>query len=85
MAYEQRDNSGAVFVNNEKESDNHPDRKGDAKIGGVDYWVSGWLKKTKDGQTFMSLAFKAKDAAKPAATGNSYRAAKDGRDDKPPF
>jgi hypothetical protein len=60
MAYEQKDNSGAVFVNDRKEQDSHPDRAGTAMIGGVSYWVNGWLKKTKDGKPYLSLSFKPK-------------------------
>ena len=41
--YEQKDNSGAMFVNDKKETDSHPDRKGSAMIGGVAYWDSGWI------------------------------------------
>ena len=58
MAFEQRDNSGSLFVNDRKEQDNHPDRSGKAMIGGVMYYVSGWLKKTQSGQPWLSLAFK---------------------------
>jgi hypothetical protein len=67
MAFEQKDNTGAIFVNDRKEKDTHPDRSGSATIDGVEYWVSGWLKKTKDGQPYLSLAFKPKNgaAAKP--------------------
>jgi hypothetical protein len=61
MAFEQRDNSGAVFVNDRKEKDTHPDRTGSAMIDGRMYYISGWLKKTRDGQPFLSLAFKPKD------------------------
>jgi len=64
MAYEQKDNSGALFKNERKESENHPDRTGTALIDGVEYWVSGWLKKSKDGEPYMSLAFKPKDDAR---------------------
>jgi hypothetical protein len=63
MAFEQRDNSGAVFVNDRKEKDAHPDRAGSATIGGVEYWVSGWLKKTKAGDPYLSLSFKRKQEA----------------------
>ena len=78
MAYEQKDNSGTMFVNDKKEKDNHPDRKGSAVIDGTEYWVSGWLKTSKDGKPYLSLAFKPKDeAAKPAAQD-------DGLGDDPP-
>lgn len=60
MAYEQRDNSGSVFVNDRKEKDTHPDRTGTAMIDGVMYFVSGWIKESAKGK-FMSLAFKRKD------------------------
>jgi hypothetical protein len=60
MAYEQRDNSGSVFVNDRKETDKHPDRTGTAMIDGVMYYVSGWIKQSAKGQ-FLSLAFKRKD------------------------
>jgi hypothetical protein len=41
MAFEQRDNSGSVWVNDRKTADNHPDRTGSAKINGEDFWVHG--------------------------------------------
>ena len=68
MAFEQQDNSGAIFVNDRKEKDTHPDRSGSARINGVDYWVSGWLRKTKDGNPYLSLAFKEKTPTHPPAT-----------------
>lgn len=61
MAYQQQDNSGSIFVNDKKETANHPDRQGSALIDGVEYWVSGWLKKTQNGDPWLSLAFKKKD------------------------
>lgn len=44
MAYEQREGSGSLFKNDRKEQPNHPDYKGSALIGGVEYWVSAWIK-----------------------------------------
>jgi hypothetical protein len=70
VAFEQKDNSGAVFVNDRKTADNHPDRTGSAKINGEDFWVHGWLKKTKDGKPYLSLAFKKKNE-QPAASNKS--------------
>lgn len=61
MSYEPKDNSGSVFVNNRKEKETHPDRTGSARIDGVDYYVSGWVKKDKNGNPWLSLSFKRKD------------------------
>jgi hypothetical protein len=65
---EHKDMSGALFINDRKEKDSHPDRNGYIVVNGVEFWLSGWLK-VKDGKPWMSLAVKPKDAAKaqPAA------------------
>lgn len=87
MAFVQKENSGAVFKNDDKQSENHPDRKGDCNIDGVEYWVSGWLKKTSKGDPFLSLSFKRKvpaQDAKPANKPPRPNAGFDG-DDGPPF
>src|SRR5262249_18716275 len=53
MAFEQKDNSGSIWINDRKDQDTHPDRTGTARIGGADYWVNGWLRKTKDGKPYL--------------------------------
>jgi len=60
--FEQKDNTGSIFVNDHKQEDTHPDRNGSAKIGGVDYWVNGWLRKTKTGRPYLALSFKRKES-----------------------
>ena len=71
MAYEQKDMSGSLFKNDKKTSDNHPNARGSAMVGGVEYWVSAWTKKDKNGNPWQSLAFTKKEArteeAQPAA------------------
>lgn len=57
-------NRGAIFKNDDKQQDNHPDYKGSLNVNGVDLWVSGWLKTSeKTGNRFLSLSVKPKDAA----------------------
>jgi uncharacterized protein (DUF736 family) len=88
MAYEIKDMSGSLFPNKDKKTDNHPDRSGTVKIDGVEYWASGWVKQDKNGNPWMSLAFKRKDqpamqqAATPAARAMPKRA---DLDDEIPF
>jgi hypothetical protein len=59
---EKRDNSGTVNLtkNDKKGVENRPDYKGSAKVAGVDYWVSAWLKDGDYGK-FLSLSFTVKE------------------------
>lgn len=54
-------NRGALFKNDRKEADNHPDYKGKINIDGVDYWLSAWIKTDKSGAKYMSLSPQRKD------------------------
>lgn len=67
MAYEAKNNTGSLFKNDKKEKDTHPDRNGQCMIDGKAYWVSGWIKQDRNGNPWMSLSFKAKDAPRSAA------------------
>ena len=60
--YETKNNSGALFRNNKKEKDTHPDYKGNAVIDGVDMWVSAWIRTAQStGDKYMSLSFQPKN------------------------
>lgn len=61
MAYEQKDNAGALFINDKRETDKHPNAKGSAMIGGVEYWVSAWTNTSQKGTKYQSLSFQPKD------------------------
>lgn len=78
MAYEAKDNSGSIFANDRKEKDTHPDGKGSAMIGGVEYWVSSWNKKTQEGKSWRSLSFTPKD-------GQTAQQAPQTRTEPPPY
>jgi hypothetical protein len=80
MSFELKDNSGSIWVNDRKEKETHPDRTGTVKVGGVEYYISGWLKDA-NGKKYMSLSFKRKEAKQesaPAVSGDVF-------DDSIPF
>lgn len=63
MNREQRDNDGALFINDERQSERSPDYKGSATVNGQQFWVSGWNKTSRDGtKQFLSLSFQPKQA-----------------------
>jgi hypothetical protein len=53
--------SGALFKNKEVKSERSPLYSGSCEIEGVEYWISSWIKTSKKGTRFMSLAFTAKE------------------------
>jgi len=55
-------NRGVLFKNDRKEKDTHPDYKGSYTDGnGAEFWLSAWIKKDKNGNSFMSLSTTSKD------------------------
>jgi hypothetical protein len=60
MSEKKYDNSGLLFRNHDKETDKHPDYKGNLTISGAEYWLSAWIKEGKRGK-FMSLSVKPKE------------------------
>mgnify|MGYP000125833293 CR=1 FL=1 len=82
MAYEQKENSGAIFKNEKREKDTHPNMTGTALIGGVEYFISGWTKEGKNGK-WLSLAFKPKEAKPQAQSKPSSGVTDDLTDDIP--
>lgn len=68
-------NTGALFKNERKRTDNSPDYTGECSLvcphcgATSDTWLSAWIKTAKSsGKKFMSLAFTAKEEA--SATGS---------------
>tara|TARA_B110000902_G_scaffold175025_1_gene198683 strand:- start:303 stop:617 length:315 start_codon:yes stop_codon:yes gene_type:complete len=67
MAFEQRELSGTLFRNDYKKSPNQPDYRGTSKVGGIEYEMSAWVKKAKNGNDFFSIAFQEKDERESSA------------------
>ena len=77
---DKRDNTGTLSRNEDKNEPganaNWPDYKGQARVAGVDYWLSAWLKVGDRGK-FLSVALKPKDEAKRPAPAAAASAADD--------
>ena len=77
-------NSGALFVNDKKTQENHPNMRGTLNVEGVEYWVSAWTKTSKSGMRFQSLALTRKEQqAAPQRQAAPQQAPADFDDDLP--
>lgn len=70
MAYDNT-NSGALFRNERKESDNHPDYTGSMNINGEDFWLSAWVNEAKQGTNIGKKFFSIKARPKNEAANQS--------------
>jgi hypothetical protein len=70
MAIEQRDLTGALFRIDEdrRKNENWPTHDGYVIVGDRKYFLSAWVKTSKDGKKYFSLALKAADADKAGAS-----------------
>lgn len=61
-------NRGAIWKNDRKDSDRHPDFKGSLNVDGIEYWVSAWRRKEGASPQSPALSFRVerKDAPAPA-------------------
>lgn len=54
---ETRINTGAIFKNDNKKAENHPDYKGKVNVNGKEMEVALWMKTSAKGVKFMSASF----------------------------
>lgn len=71
MSEYDNNNRGALFKNNKRENDRQPEYTGTVEVNHVEYYLSAWVKESKTGQKFFSLAFTPKDATKKQPEGSS--------------
>ncbi len=82
MAFEPKDMSAALFRNDKRENEQQPEYRGDGLVNGEPVWLSAWIKETKDGQKFFSIAFTNKQEKPKVAPGGARPSP---RDDQIPF
>ena len=56
MAYEQKDMTGTLFVNDKKESPQHPDFTGTVLINGVSLRLAAWKNIAKSGKKYLKIS-----------------------------
>jgi hypothetical protein len=62
------ENKGALFKNDRKKGEDDPAYRGEIDVGGRPYWISAWLRTSKAGARYLTLAVREKqEAAQPAA------------------
>lgn len=52
--YERKHGDFTMFEQMDKKSDKHADFNGKILLDGKEYWISGWKKKSKNGDKFIS-------------------------------
>lgn len=65
--FENRENSGVLFKEENKKNPKGPDYRGSVNIGGEDYTLAGWIKESKKGTKFLSLSVETQTYKKPSA------------------
>ena len=84
MAYDNT-NRIALWGNKDKETDSHPDFKGQLNIDGVEYWVSAWKRKegANPASPALSGSIEAKEEKTEAHATTNQTGGSDGFDDIP--
>jgi uncharacterized protein (DUF736 family) len=78
---------GVLFNNKERKSkDTDPDYSGSINFNGVDCWLSGWIKESKEGKKYFSLSVKPKEQQARQVSQPTRKAARvDDMEDDLPF
>tara|TARA_Y100000296_G_C5038810_1_gene188718 strand:+ start:297 stop:572 length:276 start_codon:yes stop_codon:yes gene_type:complete len=74
-----KDNSGALFKEEEKKSEKHPDYKGNCLVNGQKMYIAAWINESKGGKKYMSLSFT------PPSEDAKYNKANSSATEKPEF
>lgn len=78
-------NRGALFKNDRREKDTHPEYNGSINVEGKEFWLNAWIKEGNKGK-FFSLSVKPKDdQGTRNAPASAPKQADDFADDDIPF
>ena len=80
---EQKDNTGALFANDKKTADNHPDYNGKCMVDGKMKDLAAWVKTSKSGQKYLSISIKEPYKAITSPQANDRQSVNVGHSDLP--
>jgi len=52
---------GVLFKNNKRTHEKQPEYTGSTQVNGQEFWLSAWVKESKNGQKFFSLSLTPKE------------------------
>ena len=82
--YEMKDMSGTLFRETEKKKETSPDFTGKVLVRGETLRIAGWLKQSKAGSTYLSLALsEPRQPEQSQPSGQQQKPASPGFDDIP--
>ena len=55
-------NTLVLFKNDKKETDKHPDMKGQGDVNGKEYWLSAWKNISQEGTPYLKISLQLKDS-----------------------
>lgn len=84
MANETKLNSGAIFKNDKKTAETHPDYRGKINVDGVEKEISLWVKTAASGLQYFSVSIQ-KPWVKPGANTPKVESTGHSIDDDLPF
>jgi len=58
--YQNKQNEGALFKNNKRKTDNHPEYTGSINVNGQDFWLSAWVNESQAGTKYFKMSVKPK-------------------------
>ena len=86
---EQKNNSGAIFKNENKTAENQPDYRGKMTVDGTQWEISLWVRESAAGNKYFSAAIKepyvkpTEPAQAPVSTSKKIQDATEADDDLP--
>ena len=84
--YKPKPNSGTMFKNDKGDNEKRPDYKGTFTAeDGQEYWVSAWVRKSKNGTKYISYLHNLKEQKMTTASSSTPAAAKSPDVDDLPF